>query len=62
MVDQLMSRQNLNSRFEIVGADIYQDFIERAALNYANYKKYLFNLDRIGLDFQGNLSQNFLTF
>lgn len=51
MVDSLLKyegqRQTLG-RLEIIGADVYQDFIEKSILNYQNYRSKIANDVLIG--------------
>lgn len=54
MVDNLLKyegqRQTLG-KFEIMGADVYQDFIEKSILNYHNYRPKIANQSGVSAGF-----------
>lgn len=51
-------RCNNNVCFQIVGVDLFPDFVERAIVNHDKYKKYIVNNDKIRVDFMSTLTNS----
>lgn len=50
--DQLIKNEesiknNSNSAIQIIGVDVYSDFIEKAIVNHQKYKKHVENANRV---------------
>ncbi|TNV86822.1 hypothetical protein FGO68_gene3735 [Halteria grandinella] len=54
MVDNMMKYEKGMGKLEIMGADVYQDFIEKAIMNSQNYRGKIVNQESIYLGFQVN--------